>query len=149
MRTEEQIRADAADERPFSNGSEYDMWADRHCYDCVNDDATTEKYCPILNVALLGQGWPKEWTRHYVKFGNRIEGTTRVEVSETTADDPDGCMFVGTCTEFEKRRDDGGGGPKPAPKPQPECDGQLDIIDAYVDTAISELTPKPAEVAAS
>ncbi len=150
MRTEDQIRADATDERPFSNGSEYDIWADRHCYNCVNDDADTEKYCPILNVALLGQGWPKEWTRHYVKFGARIEGTNRVEVSETTADDPDGCRFVDTCTEFEERRNGGGGGdaPKP-PTPQVECDGQLDIIDAYVDTAISELTPKQAEAVAS
>ena len=143
MRTEEQIRADAADRRPFSNGSEFDMWADRHCYECVNDNPDTETYCPILNVGMLGEGWPREWTRKYVKFGKRIAGTTRVEVSETTADDPDGSEFVDTCTEFEERRDPGLGDPEPEPEPPPVCEGQMDIIDAYLPTALAELTRAP------
>lgn len=151
MRPETEITADAADERPFSNGTEYEIWADRHCYECVNDDpqADPEVFCPIITVALLGKGdgpaWPKEWTRRYIKFGDRIEGTNRVEVSETTADDPDGCMFVGTCTEFEQRPDPGDG-PEPEPEPVPDCDGQLDLIDAYLPTALAEITRAPADL---
>ncbi len=149
MRTMEQIQADADDtRRPFSNSTEFEMWADDKCYECVNDtmgvaNPDPEVFCPILSAALLG-GWPKEWTRKHLKFGKRIEGTTRVEVSETTADDPDGFEYVDTCTEFEERRNGGGGGdaPKPTP-PRVECDGQLDIIDAYLDTAVAELTPNP------
>lgn len=141
MRTEDEIRADAAPgERPFSNGSEYDMWADRHCYQCAHDNpqADPEVFCPILNVALLGGGWPKEWTRQYLKFGNLIEGTTRREVFETTAEDPDGCLYVDTCTEFEERRDPGDG-EEPEPEPPPVCEGQLDIVDAYLPAALDEL----------
>lgn len=151
MRTEDEIRADAADQPPFSNGTEWDMWATRHCYECVHDNpnADPEVFCPIITVALVGKGngpmWPTEWTRRYVRFGARIEGTDRVEVSDTTADDPDGCLFVGTCTEFEERRDDGPGD-KPEPVPPPEVNGQLDLIDAYLDTAIGELTKAPAVV---
>ncbi len=140
MRTEGQIRADATDERPFSNGSEYGIWASRHCYDCVNDDDRTDRFCPILTVAMVGDGsgpmWPKEWTRrtHTWAVGDK-SGSYEV---------------VDTCTEFEERRDGGGGDdtPKP-PTPRVECDGQLDIVDAYVDTAVAELTPKPAEAATS
>lgn len=144
MRSEDEVRADAdTDRRPFSNHSEFDIWADRHCYDCVNDDEATERYCPILNVAMLGQGWPAEWTRHHLKFGPRIEGTDRVEVTETTADDPAGYECVDTCTEFEERRDPGPDDDEPEPEPPPVCDGQLDIIDAYLPTALAELTRQP------
>lgn len=150
MRSEDQIRADAADERPFSNGTEYDIWASRYCYECVNDNpqADPEVFCPIITVALLGKGdgpaWPKEWTRQYVKFGDYVDETrTRRQPIETTADDPDGCMYVGECTEFEQRRDPGDG-PEPEPEPPPVCDGQLDIIDAYLPTALAELDREPA-----
>lgn len=150
MRTEDEIRADAADERPFANGSEHDIWASRYCYDdCVHDDAEREIYCPIINVALLGPhgrpSWPVEWTRRYIRFGARIEGTTRVEVHETTADDPAGYMTVGECTEYERRRDPGDGDPPAEPDPPPVCDGQLDLVDLYLPTALAELTPAPAE----
>lgn len=144
MRTEDEIRADASpDERPFSNHSEYDLWADRHCYECVNDrpDADPEVFCPILNVAMLGGGWPKEWTRQYLKFGAVIEGTNRREVIQTTAEDPAGCRYVDTCTEFEQRPDNGGDDATPEP-PRQEVDGQLDIIDAYLPAALEELAPK-------
>lgn len=149
MRTEDEIRADAAPGRPFSNSSEYELWADRHCYECVNDqpDADPEVFCPILGVALLGQGWPKEWTRKHLRFGDLIEGTNRREVIETTADDPNGCVYVDTCTEFEQRPEPGDG-PEPEPEPPPVCDGQLDIVDAYLPTALDELTPKRSEVVA-
>lgn len=151
MRDEAAIRADAADERPFSNGTEFEIFADRYCYRCVHDNPETEKYCPILGVALIGNdgepAWPQEWTRKYVKFGARIPGTSCVEVSQTTADDPDGCEFVDTCTEFEERRD-GDDDPAPEPDPPPECHGQLDIIDAYVDTAVDELSRAPESATA-
>ena len=45
MRTSEQIQADAEDRSPFSNGSEYGIWADRWCYRCRNDNAETETWC--------------------------------------------------------------------------------------------------------
>jgi hypothetical protein len=138
VRTSEQIMADAEQRSPFSNGSEYDHWADRWCYRCRRDDAATETWCPILSVALLGN-WPKEWTRHYVKFGAPIEGTTRVEVSETTADDPDGCTFVDTCTEFEERRNDGDD-PPPEPEPPPVIDGQVDMFEVFADQITEQLS---------
>jgi hypothetical protein len=146
VRSEDQIRADAADRRPFSNQSEYDIWADRHCYDCVNDNpqADPEVFCPILNVAMLGPAaWPAEWLRRHIKFGARIEGTSRVEVIETDATDPDGFEIVGDCTEFE-RRPDPGDEPEPEPEPPPVCEGQLDIIDAYLPVALAELGRAPA-----
>lgn len=143
MRTEAEIRQDAADRRPFSNGSEYGIWADRYCWaPCVHDDPDREVFCPVLSVALLGS-WPREWTRRYIKFGKPIEGTNRVEVSETTKDDPAGLEVVDACTEFEERRDDGPDDPDPQPDPPPVCEGQLDLVDAYLDTAIGELTKEP------
>lgn len=128
MRTPDEIQADAAPERAFSNHTEYEIWADRYCWaPCVHDDDATEKWCPILTTALLGR-WPAEWTRAKHEF-TTVEGErAHYEV-------------VDTCTEFEERRDDGGG-PDPEPTPVPEVDGQLDLIDAYVDTAIAELTPR-------
>lgn len=131
MRTYDEALADIdADNPPFSNGSEFEIWAGRHCYECVHDNANTEKYCPILSAALGGQGWPTEWTR-------RRAGT-----------EPTTYEAVDTCTDFEERRH-GGGDPKPrpAPKPQVQVDGQLDLIDAYLDTAIRELTTEPARTA--
>lgn len=145
MRTDEEIMADAENRSPFSNGSEYDYWAGRWCYRCVKDNAETETWCPILSVAMLGN-WPKELTRHYVKFGARIEGTDRVEVSETTPDDPDGCAFVDTCTEFEERRDDDGDDPEPEPGP-PVIDGQVDMFEVFADQIVEQV-PRPEVVAA-
>jgi hypothetical protein len=141
VRSEQEIRADAADDRPFSNHTEYEIWADRYCWaPCVHDDPDRDKFCPILSVALLGS-WPKEWTRRHIRFGERIGGTDRVEVHETDAADPDGIEIVGECTEFEERPDPGDE-PDPEPEPPPVCDGQLDLIDAYLDTALDELTPR-------
>ena len=127
MRSAEEIQADAAGDKPFSNQTEYDIWADRYCYECVNDNADTNLFCPILTVALLGS-WPKEWTRERVPWTDR-DG---VEHAYERVD---------TCTEFEERRDDGGGG-EPEPEPVPDCEGQLDIIDVYLPTALDELTPR-------
>ena len=127
MRSEQEIRRDAAGERPFSNGTEWDIWADRWCYRCQHDDGSADKCCPIITVALL-EGWPKEWTRERHEF-TTVEGT------------PASYEVVDTCTEFEERRDPGDG-PDPEPEPTPVVEGQLDLIDAYLDTAIAELTPE-------
>jgi hypothetical protein len=133
MRSYEEIKADALPERTFSNGSEFDIWADRWCYECVHDDANQEKYCPILSVAMLGEGRPREWT-------------TRKH--EWTIGDSSGSFdVINTCTEFERRPDNGGGDdedPGPDPGPPPVHEGQLDLIDAYLDAAIGELSTAPA-----
>jgi hypothetical protein len=142
VRTIKQIQADAdSTAAPFSNGTEFEMWADTNCYECINDtmgvaSPDPEVFCPILSAALLG-GWPKEWLRRDLTWTDKdgVEHSYKV---------------VDTCTEFEERRDGRGGNDTPKPSPPPaECDGQLDIIDAYVDTAIAELTPKPVEAVAS
>jgi hypothetical protein len=126
MRSYEEILADAAEGRPFSNHTEYELWADsgRGCYDCANDDDAAELWCPILTVALLGN-WPKEWPRERSKVG--------------------AFDVAGECTEF-RQRPEPGDEPEPDPEPPPVCDGQLDLIDAYLETALAELTPKPVEV---
>lgn len=131
MRTEEQISTDAANRRAFSNGTEFDIWADRWCYDCVHDNWKTEKYCPILSVALLGQ-WPTEWTRGKVEF-------TTVEGNPAAYD------VVDTCTEFEQRRDDDPGDEPPAgPGPfEPEMPGQVDMFEVFVEQGIDQLTSAP------
>lgn len=153
LRTEDEIRADAAPRRPFSNGTEWEIFAARQCYECVNNDENAEPpvYCPIITVALVGNdgqpSWPKEWTSKFIRFGARIEGTDRVEVHESTSDDPQACEFVGECTEFEERRDDGpddDDGPPPDPGPPPVCEGQTDLFGYAVDRFIEELeAPQP------
>lgn len=147
MRTSEQIAADAEDRSPFSNHSEFDYWADsgKGCYDCLHDNPATETYCPILSAAMLGN-WPKELTRRYVKFGAFDKGTNRFEVFETTADDPDGCAFVATCTEFEERRD-GEDDPEPDPEPPPVNAGQIDMFEVFADQ-ITEQVRQPEAVSA-
>lgn len=124
MRTEEAIAASAVDERAFSNGSEYEIWAGRYCYECVHDDPRIETFCPILSVALLGR-WPAEWTRHQVK--------TRYGQYEA----------VDTCTEFEQPRDDDGDDEPPSgPGPfEPEIPGQVDIFTVFVEQGIEQLAP--------
>ena len=134
MRTAEQIAADAENRRAFSNGSEYEYWADsgRGCYDCTQDDPNTEKYCPILGVALLGQ-WPKEWARRTVE--------SRYGSYEA----------VGECAEFDERRDDGepdDDSPDPDPGPPPAVEGQIDMFEVFAERIADEATAvRPAEVA--
>jgi hypothetical protein len=130
VRTEEEIRADARPGRAFSNSSEYEIWAARYCHECVNDDAETETWCPILGVALLHPVTPREW----------VSGTVTTQYGSYEA--------VESCTEFVQRPewpgdDDPGDGPDPEPGPPPVVEGQLDLIDAYLDTAIGELQKAP------
>lgn len=127
MRTEAEITADARPGAPFSNHSEFEVWAERHCYECANDVPEAGTYCPILGVALVTDATPKEWT--------------------STEPDEHGCTWIDTCTEFQQRPewpgdDDPDAGPPP-PEPVPECDGQLDLVDAYLPTALAELEKAP------
>jgi hypothetical protein len=118
VRTAEQITADAADERPFSNSTEYESWANkgRGCYDCAHDDWETEKWCPILGAALLGS-WPKEWTRR----------TQTWEIGGKSGS----YEVVDECTEFEERRDGPDGGADPDPGPPPVIGGQIDVFEVF------------------
>jgi hypothetical protein len=123
VRTEAEITADARPGRAFSNHTEYDIWASRYCYECANDDAEKEVYCPILGVALITQTTPREWTEAAEPYPH-----------------------VDACTEFVQRPewpgDDDPDDPPP-PDPVPDCDGQLDLIDAYLPTALAELEKAP------
>lgn len=127
MRTEEEIQADAKDRRPFSNGTEGYAWMDNWCYRCMKNDEETELWCPLLTVALLGKT-PVEWIDQTAD-GHRLGDTYR-------------------CIEFEERPDDGRGDdePEPNPGPPPVDENQLDLIDAYLDTAIGELSTAPEAV---
>jgi len=134
MRTADQIQADATPQRPFSNGTEYDIWADRWCYECTRDNPDTDTFCPILSVALLGN-WPKEWTR--------------AQHNWTVGDASGSYEVVDSCTEFEQRPDDDGpdddSGPQPGPGPfDEEQPGQTDIFTFFAEDAIEHL--RPAEV---
>jgi hypothetical protein len=131
MRTVEEVWADAVDKPPFSNHTEFEIWAGSGsgCYDCVNDDAATEKYCPILGAALLGK-WPREWPRvvHRWEIGD-ASGTRQV---------------VGECSEFVQRPewpgdDDPDDGPPPDPTPPPVCAGQVDMFEVFVDQLVEHV----------
>jgi hypothetical protein len=127
VRTEEQITADARPGAAFSNGSSWEIWQANWCArgrGCVNDEdggGPTGTYCPLITVAMVSDPrvTPAEW----------VEG--------------DGIQDY-ACTEFEEAGR--GGGDEPPPEPQPEVDGQLDIVDAYLDTAIGELSKAPEGV---
>ena len=50
----------------FSNHSEYEVWSARWCAQCARDELGTAPegtFCPILNVALLDNRVPLEWTK--------------------------------------------------------------------------------------
>lgn len=116
-------------EQPFSNATEFEIWADRYCYDCVKDNADTETWCPILSAALLGE-WPVQWTRRQVEW----------EIGDKRGS----YEAVDTCADFERRRDDGpddDDDPKPTgPGPfAEEMPGQTDIFTFIVEDALEAL----------
>ncbi len=124
MRTYEEIAADAGPRSPFSNSTEFEIWASngRACYDCLNDGIGStgdEPHCPILSASLLST-WPKEWTVRKVHW--EIGG-------ESGSYDA-----VGECIEFEERRDDDGDDePDPEPGPPPVIEGQVDPFEVFAD----------------
>lgn len=82
MRTPDEIDAAATEGSPFSNGSEGYAWMDRWCDECANNDEETEKWCPILSVALLGKT-PAEWSE---KPWQQIKGAPEGEVAPVLGD---------------------------------------------------------------
>lgn len=112
MRTADEILADARDGSAFSNSTSFEIWAgNRGCWTCRNDDDATEKWCPILGVALSSGKTPAEW----------------LELSDDVQDY--------TCTEYDERRDDGDDDdsePPPGPPPA-EIDGQIDMFEVFAD----------------
>jgi hypothetical protein len=131
MRTEAEIDTAAKPGRPFSNGTEGYAWMGNWCDECVNNDEEKELWCPILSVALLGKT-PSEWIEQpWGQIKGRPEGETAPTLGDTYH-----------CTEFVQRPewpgDDDPDG-EPDPEPTPVCEGQLDLIDAYLPTALDEL----------
>jgi hypothetical protein len=133
MRSYEEIITDAADRSPFSNHTEFDIWAaHRGCYTCRNDGIGAtgdEPHCPILTASLL-QKWPREWTPEKREW--QIGGKSGSR------------WVVGECTEYDERRDDDGpADDHPVPPPPPEIDGQMDIFEVFADDVIerSAVTP--------
>jgi hypothetical protein len=133
MRTEEQITADARPGKAFSNGTEWEIWSARWCDRCVNNDEETEKWCPIINVALIEPLTPAEWTTTMWKPQN-----SDVEIE-----------IIDACTEFEERPewpgDDDPDGPDPDPDPAPECVGQIDLIEHATDLFVEQLAAQPIQ----
>jgi hypothetical protein len=117
MRTPDQILADARGGSAFSNSSQFEYWAsNRGCWTCRNDDAETEKWCPILGVALSSGKTPAEWVTFSEK--DEIYGNY-------------------TCTEYDERRDDDGDDdgsePDPTPGPAVELEGQIDMFEVFAE----------------
>lgn len=124
MRDYDEASEAASDEPAFSNGTDGYAWLEVWCGDCVHDREArndTGPGCPLVLVSLM-QKTPAEWTP--------VEDPQEYEESGP---------YV--CTEY--RSEDDGGDPGPEPEPPPVCDGQMDIVDAYLDTAIGELTRAP------
>lgn len=134
MRTYDQIIADARPGSPFSNSTQFEIWAaNRGCYTCRNDDlgeGGDEKHCPILSASLMGVT-PKEWT---------------------TATDEDHIHGNYTCSEYDERPDDDGGpddpdDPEPDPGPPPVIEGQVDMFEVFADQIAEQAaTSAPAGV---
>lgn len=98
--------------RAFSNGTEYEIWADRWCDRCtVEDDfraGTDDIGCPLIIVALCTDDTPAAWM-------------------PTEPGSPDSYE----CIDFRGRDH----GPEPEPKPLPEppdMDGLFDRPDGRV-----------------
>lgn len=119
MKTYDEIAAAARDGNAFSNSSQFEYWAsNRGCYTCRNDDDATEKWCPILSVALATGKTPAEWTT--LTEEDEVHGTY-------------------TCTEYDERRDDGPDDePDPEPSPPPVIDGQIDMFEVFADRIADE-----------
>jgi hypothetical protein len=132
MRTYDQAMADALDETPFSNHTMWEIWADRWCYECVNDSpelVDQGKGCPLIMVALMRKT-PREWTAATEQ--DRIYGSYH-------------------CSEFEQRNDGGGdgeSGPQPRPPAFEEMPGQTTIFEALTDATVEQFQQTPEAVTA-
>jgi hypothetical protein len=114
VRTYDEIAASARDERPFSNGTEWEIWAANWCWACHNPvEVAWRRYqegkrktapkdfpggCPLIGCALNGKT-PTEW------LDQRKEGEPYP-------------LDRFHCIEF-RGPDDGGGDPWGGPPPRP------------------------------
>jgi hypothetical protein len=56
-------------ERAFANATEFDMWADRYCFQCakdylggaISDEDGEELHCPILTDVICLNEVPPQW----------------------------------------------------------------------------------------
>lgn len=107
MRTDPTPEPGDYDERPFSNGTEGDMWTWNVCgfgegcihdstYGQADDEMPAEVHCPLITLSLFGT-WPHEWKRetHTWEIGGKTGSYDR----------------PGACSEFTEEW------PKPAPEP--------------------------------
>lgn len=76
MRAEPTPEPGDRDERPFSNGTEGDMWLSSVCgagAGCIHDstygqgDPNDETWCPLITLSLIGV-WPHEWEHEAVEW---------------------------------------------------------------------------------
>ena len=95
MRTEDEIQRDARPGSAFSNGYEWDCWSSKWCENCIHDDFETDKFCPLVTVAMLGDKTPAEWM-----FEKPLSLYDRY-----------------TCVEFQDEDGPGDTEPKPVPDP--------------------------------
>lgn len=129
MRTYDEAFEAAHDRSAFANGDEGHAWMANWCDRCVHDKSARSDTppdprnnglhgCAIVAVAMMDRT-PVEWIDK-TENGHRLGDTYH-------------------CTEFRDEDEPGGD----APEPGPQVDGQLDIVDAYLDTAIAELSKAP------
>lgn len=106
------------------NGTAYDIWASRWCYECKIDGpfsrGEADQGCPIIMAALM-KVTPAEWTE---------VGLQDYHCSEFIPDD----------------HDDGDDDPEPHPLyPPPQVEGQVDMFEVFAEN-IAEQAVKPAVV---
>lgn len=137
MRTYQEIEATARDVSPFSNGTEWEIWAANWCWrPCMNPvEANWQRYedgkgpapedfpggCPLILVAMMGKT-PSEWIEQ-----------------------PDnGYQNDYHCIEFRDEEGDGG-----EPEPVPDPPGMIELFPRPEPTtrmlAVPELPRQPAQ----
>lgn len=61
----ETIYDNARDERPFSNGTDWEIWQYNNCETCIHDkdyrENVSDEGCPLATVALCFGRTPREW----------------------------------------------------------------------------------------
>jgi hypothetical protein len=118
MRTDDEIDAGARPGSAFSNGYEWDCWSSKWCDRCVHDDWQTDKFCPLVAVAMLGDKTPAEWMD----------------------EKPLSLYDRYTCIEFRSEDD----GPDPTPKPIPDPPDQLLLLPREPYEGVRMLTTEPS-----
>ena len=97
---------------PFSNGTEYHLWADDNCFSCMKGyDEERGEYRCALEPQLFSEGGMPAWAVR--RIGTRRVYFTTVEGERTFY------TRLGTCKERVRRGDDGD-----HEGPAPDCPGQ-------------------------